>query len=59
MFNRTEGMHQDPMGRSDVAGTLPTERTPREGAGPAPRTGKAEDMIALLADRMRRDEGRR
>lgn len=59
MFNRTEGMHQDPMGRRDVAGTPPAERMPRDGASSAPRKSKAEDMIALLADRMRRDEGRR
>lgn len=61
MFNRTDGMQHDSKQRITDGGarTTDADTAPRSEGGTTPSTGKAEDMVALLANRIRRNETRR
>jgi hypothetical protein len=57
MHNSTDNRPQEikPQRRHGIE-RIPTDRA--RPVGNTPATGKAEDMVALLADRMRRNEAR-
>lgn len=59
MFNRTDGMHHDTKRQvTEDTQAATAERAPRLESGTAPSGDKAEDMVALLANRIRRNEMR-
>lgn len=59
MSNRTDGMQHDTTQRiADGTQASTAQRTPRPESGIAPSVDKAEDMVALLANRIRRNETR-
>lgn len=59
MSNRTDGMQHDTTQRlAESTQASTAQRTPRPESGTTPSVDKAEDMIALLANRIRRNEAR-
>ena len=60
MFNRTDGMqHATKLRTEDGARSTSADTTPRIDSRNTPSAGKAEDIVELLANRMRRNETRR
>lgn len=61
MINRTEGMQQGTIQRAtdDATQTTSTDSSPRFERRAMPSASKAEEMVALLANRIRSNEARR